>query len=139
MYRYLEHTADVKFEVIAQTLEEAFRDALKATTGILIEDVSSVKLCNEVRVKISSRKIESLLYDFIEEMIYLLDTKGFLIGDVKNIKIEENKGSYFLEGIFLGDNYKNYELGTCIKSMTYNDMVVEEIENGWRLQIVLDI
>jgi len=139
-YKYLEHTADVKFIAIGKTLEEAFTDSAKATTGVMFENVKKIQKNTKIKVEISAKKIESLLYDFISEMIYILDTKGILICDLNDLKIEKKDNLYFLKGYFLGDNYKNYKTNSLVKSMTYNDMEIKKLENNsFSIQVVLDI
>ena len=105
-YEYLEHTADAKFRANGKTLEEAFINSAKATFGILIE-CSKVKPEIEKKVSIEAKKLESLLYDFIEELLFQLDVDGFLLSKIDNMKI--TKGDIFkLECTIYGDNYKKY-------------------------------
>jgi SHS2 domain-containing protein len=76
-----------------------------------------------------------LLYDFLEEIIYLLDAEQFLIHDVKELKIN-NKNE--LTCILVGDKQEGYEVFTHVKAMTYNDMIIKEEEGKTTLQVVVD-
>lgn len=133
-YEYLEHTADAKFRAYGKTIEEAFINSAKAAFGILIE-------CNKVNPKIekkitlSAKKTESLLYDFIEELLFMLDVDGFLLSDIKDLSIKDNT----LICTAYGDNYKNYEISGNIKSVTYNDMEIKKTDDGYEITMVVDL
>ena len=68
-YEYLDHTADAKFRAFGKTLEEAFENCAKATFGILTEK-QEIKTNIDKGIKIKAKRLESLLYDFIEELLY---------------------------------------------------------------------
>ena len=86
-------------------------------------------------IKLESHKKESLLYDFIEELLFLLDTEGFLAADAA-VTIA---GSYTLTARLTGDHYQNYDASGDVKAMTYNDMEICETDGQYRITAVLDI
>jgi SHS2 domain-containing protein len=132
-FEFLPHTADVKFLAYGKNLQEAFANCVLATTRIMTEDKVLSK--EEKTIKIKSSSKQALLYDFLEEIIFLVDTEGFIVGEVKEIKINNLE----LEAVVVGDNGDNYEILTQIKSITYNDMFIKEEENSVTIQVVHDI
>lgn len=130
-YKYLEHTADIKFQAFGKTLEEAFSNASYATTNIVSEEKIKEKITKEIKVKGVDKK--ALLYQFLEELLFLLNTEDFILSKIKEIKIKNNE----LTAILIGDNTKNYKLNTDIKAVTYNDMFIKE--KPYIIQVVLDI
>jgi len=130
-YKFLEHTADVKFQAFGKTLEEAFSNSALALTKVMTDNKVKEKIQKKIKIKGNDKK--SLLYNFLEEFLFLIDTKNFILSKVKNIKISNNN----LIATLIGDNLKNYEIKTHIKAVTYNDMLVEE--KPFKVQVVLDI
>ncbi len=139
-FKYLEHTADAKFEAYGNNLEEAFSNAALATFNIITK-TEIIKPEIEKEIKVNAKRDTSLLYDFIEELLFLLDTEGFILSDVKDLKIIKVDDGFDLKATITGDNYKNYpdEVHGNIKSITYNDMSIVERGDGWTLTVVVDL
>lgn len=137
-YRYLEHTADAKFQAYGDTLEEAFVNAAIAMFDILA-DTDNIKPKIRKEIVLKSRKKESLLYDFLEELLFFLDVDGFLLSRISEIKIRKDEDYFYLDAAIFGDSYRNYEVKGNIKSITYSDMEIIEDENGVTVQAVVDI
>ena len=79
---------------------------------------------------------ESLLYNFVDELIYLLDT-GFVVSKAKI----ELRG-FNLKAELYGDDIKKYNL-EGVKAATYAEMHVKKIKlkgkDIWEAQMVLDV
>ena len=134
-YCYLEHTADVKFQAFGNTLEEAFTNSAYALTNLLHK--GEVKSVQDYHIHAEGRDLESILYSFLEDFIFLLDSKNFLLSRVKNITINTDRTC--LQADVTGDDAANYELELGIKAVTYHDMFVKEEQERWITQVVLDI
>ncbi|MFH1209434.1 MAG: archease [archaeon] len=134
-YKFLEHTADAKFQAFGKTIEEKFSNAALAMFSIMV-DTAKVKAKIEKKVSIEGRDEKSLLYNFLEELLFLLDTEHFLLNKVKLIKIFKDKNKNRLDAIFTGDNeIKKYQLLGEVKAVTYNDMDI----NPEYVQVVVDL
>ncbi len=137
-YRYFQHTADAKFQAYGQTLEEAFQHAALAIAS-LMWDWKMVDQKSEVPVEVEGRDLKQLLVNFLEEILYLFDTRSFLLSRVKNISIRQKNSLYILQAIFKGDeNSEDYEIFGDVKAITYNEMVIREDE-PFMVQVVADI
>ena len=80
------------------------------------------------------------LYDFLERLLFLLDTEGFLLHSIDEIKIEKTKKGYKLEADANGDLADHsYETKGNIKSATYSDMGIKQEDNYCEVIFVLDI
>ncbi len=77
------------------------------------------------------------MYNFLEEFLFLLDSKRFLASKVKKIKIDKKK--FKLEAEIVGDDAKTYGFTNTVKAITYNDMFVKNKGNKWTVQVVLDV
>ena len=138
-YIFLPHTADAKFQAFGKTLSEAFKNAAYAMTDI-ITDHKKVKAKVKEAIKIKSENREALLYDFLEKFLILLDTKGFLLGKIKEIKIQEKDNSFILDASISGDNHpEKYETKTTVKAVTYQRMFIRKVKKRFVLQVIVDI
>ena len=132
-YEFLEHTADAKFRAYGSTLEETFINAARAMCSIMINPGTVQP--NEVRmIEVSGSDEKSLLYNFLEEFLFLLDSEGFLLSEIEELHIGEGK----LTATLKGDKSDDYQLDGDIKAVTYNEM---EIKKGKKVmvQVVVDI
>ncbi len=136
-FKFLEHTADQKFQAYGKNLEEAFANAMLAVTKTMTDDTVKPKLTRKIEVE--ANKKEALLYEWLEQAIYLVDTEGFLISEISAIMIEELDGDYRLKAVVKGDFANNYEIKTHIKAMTYSEMHIKERKDNVEIQAVLDI
>lgn len=137
MYKFLEHTADVKVHVEAKSLEELFSESSKA----LLESIYGklkIKEEKEREIDVEGEDLESLLYNFLEEFVFLLEAKGFLVSQVKEIKIDED--DFSLKAKVVGDDLEKYSFVNDVKAVTYSEMFVRlEEKKKWISEFVLDV
>jgi len=137
-YEFLDHTADAKFKAYGKNLEEAYKNAALALTA-LVTDVKKIKPVQVERVEVQAKKKETLLYEFMEELIVLMDTKGFVLGTVPELIISISNSTFTLKATLKGDNADNYEIFSQIKAPTYSDMFIKEEQGKTTIQFVPDI
>jgi SHS2 domain-containing protein len=122
-YEFLPHTADEKFHVVANDIEDAFITAVAAFHEILVgKDIVAKKETKTITLQ--GTKLRSLLYDFLNEFVFFFDDQDLLLPHVNSLYIREINGDYFLEAEVCGDKRSNYDLITEIKNMTYSDMEI---------------
>lgn len=137
-YEFFEHTADVKFRAYGKSREEMFSNAAIAMTAVLLKP-ETVQPKIKKKVMNQAKDVQRLLYDFLEDLIFLMDTEHFIVSKVELIKITEHQGKLQLESELLGDHAANYNFSGDIKSITYHDMYVEEKKDKFSAQVVLDV
>jgi SHS2 domain-containing protein len=133
-FKFLEHTADVKFQAYGKSLEEAFSNSALALAEVMTKK-TKIKQVIKKKIKVSGKDTGSLLYNFLEEFLFLFDSEGFLLSKIKKIKIKDNK----LEADVAGDNVKNYKISQDVKAITYNNMFVKKEKGKFIVQVVLDV
>lgn len=133
-HKFLKHTADIKFLAFGKTIEKAFENSALALKESICGK-RKIRNKKKIKIKISGKDLESLLYKFLEEIIYLLEAENFLISKIGKLKIKKNK----LNGEIFGDIASDYNLTNKVKAVTYNDMFVEEKNKKWVTQVVLDV
>ena len=135
-FKFLEHTADVQFQAFGKTVEEVFGNAGLAMFGSMYG--GRVKAKKTAKIKASGKDYESLLYNFLEELLVLFDGEGFFLSKIKSLKITKWDGLK-LEAEVVGDDAKNYEMHIDVKAITYHSMFVKQQDKNWVCQVVLDV
>ncbi len=139
-FKFLEHTADVKFQAFGKSLEEAFENAALALQEVMTKGIKvKEKIKKKITMAVEGSGKEGLLYSFLEEFLFLLDAKDFLLSKIKKIKIEEEVGRYELEAEVMGDKASNYKFTNDVKAVTYNSMFVKREGKAYICQVVLDV
>ena len=133
-YKFLKHTADIKFRAFGKTEEEMFENAALALQEVMIKKIK-VKDRIKKKIKVEGGDKESLLYNFLEEFLFLLDTEDFLLSRIGKIKIKKNK----LECEISGDLAYNYRFTNDVKAITYNEMFVKREKNKYVCQVIVDV
>lgn len=138
-YEHLDHTADVKFRAYGKNFEEALKNLIKAVYGVIVEP-ETIEEKKEKKIIVKGRTKENIVYELIEEIIFLLDTEGFLGKKAKEIKLKEEQGTIICEATIIGDDEpKKYDVFGQIKSATYHEMMINEEKGKVFIQAVLDI
>lgn len=141
-YRYLDDIAiaDVAFEATGRTREEMFAAAGEALTGVMVEELCSIRAGRALVVDLEAETLERLLFDFLQELIYLKDAEQLLVR-VSGITISGGEGSLRLRARAEGDPIDplRHRLNADVKAVTLHRFEVREIPGGWRATIVLDI
>lgn len=141
-YEFFDKTADAKFKAYGYTLEESFKNALEAMASIMfhIDDIKNYEFDKEKReIMVEGTNLETLLYNFLEEAIFLLSAESF-IGLVEKIKIYQLDEGYELNATLIGTQSLNFESTGEVKAVTYNEMYVKLNGSGlWECQVVVDL
>jgi SHS2 domain-containing protein len=140
-YEFFDKTADAKFRSYGFTIEESFSNALEAMHSIVfkIEDIKNYEFDKEVReISVEGQNLEALLYNFLEESIFLLAAELF-VGLAENIIIIKEEDTYKLAAVLKGSQAINFESNGEVKAVTYNEMYVKETDSGYECQVVVDL
>jgi len=137
-YEFLEHTADVKFKAEEDSLAGLFVSAFEALMETVDGKVVIVEQ-EEKEINVKGKDLEGLLYSFLEEFLFLLDSEGFLSEKIKLIEVD--KENFSLKAVVAGDKADKYTFTNDVKAITYNDMFVrfDADKKKWICQVVLDV
>ncbi|TAL57150.1 MAG: archease [Nanoarchaeota archaeon] len=137
-FKFVEHTADAEFFAYGKTIDEAFAHSAYAVASIIV-DYKKVKSELKKQIKVRGRDMETLLYNFIEELIFLLDSEDFVLHKIQYLEIKKDPNGFRLEAEFQGDKVSNYEAEKAVKSPTYNSMEIKQEKGKWIIHMVVDI
>ena len=134
-YEILRHTADEKFRAEGETLDESFSEATKAFSEIVKGDEGR----GTHSIDVESESLETLLFDYLDRLIFLQDTEGVAVSYAEKMDVEETEEGYSLEAEVSVDPITEGMNFTDVKAPTYNEMEVGFQEGMWILEAVLDI
>ena len=86
-HTFIEHTADIAFDVSADSVEELFLESARAWRLSVIGDVAGKALSN-LNLEISAGSLEELLVNFLNELNYFLTTQKWLAAIFNNFIID---------------------------------------------------
>jgi SHS2 domain-containing protein len=135
----LDHTADVGFELEAPTLEALFDAAREGLLEILMQ--RPPRSGSEERVvELSARDLEALMVRWINELVYLVQTAGFVPARA-DITVSGQGGKRSLRARLAGEPLDPEAHGWLgeVKSATFHGLCVEAGDGGWRARVILDV
>ncbi|ASJ16461.1 archease [Thermococcus chitonophagus] len=139
-WEHYEHTADIGIRGYGDSLEEAFEAVAIALFDVIV-DVNKVEKKEVREIEVEGDDLESLLYNFLEELLVIHDIEGLVFRDFE-VKIERVNGKYRLKAKAYGEKFdpEKHEPKEEVKAITYHDMKIEQLPDGrWMAQLVPDI
>lgn len=144
-FLYLDHTADIKFRAQGKDYAQAYAHALLAVSNLLV-DLKKVKKSTTKRFCVKAKNYERLLFELIEEFLFLFDTEGFIVREVRDSTLRDDIDSegniwLLLELELVGDYTFSglYEVKLGIKAMTYHEMRIYEEHGHIIMEGVVDV
>jgi SHS2 domain-containing protein len=131
----LDHTADVGIVAYGTDISQAFVNAARALFS-LITDLDDVAEILYRDIKLTASDQESLLVEWLNELIYLFDTEGIVFKrfDITQLNSTRLKARSYGEKV---DSAK-HGLKTGVKAATYHMLKVDK-DNGCRVRVLFDI
>ena len=143
-FELLPHMADMKLRVYGKDLSALFAHAVIGMFQSIrphvpdCEVVHGRVVCKELpisrEVDLTASQVSLLLVDFLSQALYLSDVYNEAYFDVQIHEISPTHISATLQGVAI----KGFE-SVEIKAVTYHDLVVEAVADGWQAEIVFDI
>ena len=139
-HKFLEHTADIYIEAWGQGLEEAFEEAAIAMFES-ITNLDKVEPKEKIEIGLEAENLETLIVDWLNELVYLMDAKGLLLSKFDVTEVRKSDGSYTLKAYVYGEpiNIDKHELKIEVKAATYGLMKLTQKGEEVRLKVLLDI
>ncbi len=134
----LEHTADVGFEIEAESVEGLFQGALLGLLGTMFQNPPQEGQ-EEVDLALEAPDLESLLVRFLNELVYLIQTRGQVPGEA-HIALQGGG-----EGFRLWANLRTVPFGKAlgfqgeVKAATYHGLEVREEGGRFKARVILDV
>jgi len=136
MYETFDHTADLGLRMRAPDLDNLFAEAAQALFSTIVEDLSTVEPRQKIDVNLPADDREYLLFDWLKELLFHFDSEHLLFG-----RFEVHVGSDGLTGAAWGEplDRSRHVLEHEVKAITYHGLRVEQTDDGWLAEVIVDI
>ncbi len=133
MYRFVEHTADIAFEVEAESVEELFVDAANAFYEAFCNR-DLVKEEEEKSLELKEDDIEHLLYSWLNEILFLFDAEHFAAKEI-DVSVRNNT----LKAKLIGGKITPEAVKLEPKAITMHKFRVERKDGKYYAFVIVDI
>jgi SHS2 domain-containing protein len=135
-FEILEHPADVGFLAYGATLEELFANSALAMISLAC-DLENVRETEKRKIEASGEDVESLLYSWLAEVLAVSDAERLVLRRAEVTFLDEGR----VRGILYGEpiDRARHKTGVAIKAVTLHQFAVENVDDGWRARVFLDL
>jgi SHS2 domain-containing protein len=133
-FELVEHTADTGLNAYGRTLAEAFANAAYGMFSIIAE-LGNVREIEKRRVEVSADDIESLLFEWLNALLYYFDVETLLFTRFDIIEFSNEKLVADCYGEIVAA--ARHRIRTGVKSATYHLLEVDRANN--RVRVIFDI
>lgn len=135
-FETFEHTADIGLVARGGTLEEVFAHAAMGLVDLMV-DPAGLQEEVHLEVSVSAPDREALLVAWLNELLYLLDTRGFLPSRCRITQMSETgvTAELFGERIDRG----RHIVRRMVKAATYHGLQVLQIDGRWEARVIVDL
>lgn len=132
----IDHTADVGYRLFAPNLAELFAVGGCALFDAMTE-LDSIQLQFEREIEVAADDVEALFVAWLAELNFYCITKFELYAEFKIAEISPTA----LRATVRGEKIDpaRHVIQTEIKAVTYHELYVREMPNGWEAQVIFDV
>ena len=133
-FEEISHTADVKIRARAPTLEALFSETFNALMQVMYGANRNGGIRREIRIE--SPDNESLLADFLSEVLFLSEVEGLVFLSAR-ISINGSR----LTAELTGEPFDpvRHSGGSEVKGISYSGLSITHDANGYMLDIIFDV
>ena len=134
-FEYFEVTADIGFKAYGKDLNEAFENAGLAIFNI-ISDTNDIEPTKEISFEIASEDNVSMLYDYLEELLFYHETEFMLFSEF-SVAIAD---SFSLKATIKGEeiNWDKHTRNSEINAITFHKMEFSDSTPA-KLRAIVDL
>lgn len=135
-FKVLNHTADIGLQAYGRTLKEAFENTALGMFS-LITDLDKVAEGDCLDVKVEAEDRETLLVEWLNELIYLFEVQEVLL---KKFDIVDWDEEHHLTALVCGEkiDLERHPIKIQVKACTYHLLKVSK-DDLWVAQVIFDV
>ncbi len=141
-YRWVEHTAELELAIEARSEREVLEQALAALAELLGASSDSSAPSDATtpcdtrpetrRVIVTASDRTALLAGWLEELVFLAETEGFVASAVSSLDVRDNSLQATVVGALAAPP-------PLVKAVTYHRLAFEPAGDGFVGRVVLDV
>ena len=129
------HTADVAVAADGDTLDDVFAAVADGLAAACYDEAPDAG--DRFSLSVAAESREALLFDYLDELIYLRDVREELPVD-NEVLVRRDGEAWSLEGTARGVPL-SVVTAREVKAVTYAEMRLEETDQGWEAYVVFDV
>lgn len=141
-FRYLPHTADIKFAAYGRDFKELIENSALALLSVML-DVKKIRTkserAKEIEISEKADTREDLVWYVLQDILTKVDEGKLCAFEFKVSSIAEGKNVFRVSGALLFKSTDASYFLTEVKAVTPSGMEVSEDKNGLRVEVVLDV
>ncbi len=140
-YRYLEHEADLGFEVEGGSRTEIWDASARALCGVMT-DPGRVEARTSVALRAGGVDLTAAWIESLSELLARFEIEGLLLPEVRSLTVSGSEGRVDVEFEAHGEPLDplRHPADTGVKAVTHHDAQLERGADGrWRGRVLLDL
>lgn len=135
-YSVISHPSDMGIATKGKSLKEAFENAAFGMMDVMY-DMSKAKPKEKAVLSVEGDDIQSLLVNWLNELLYLSDARRLIISKFKISKISDK----MLEAVVWGEVFdpSRHAAKTYIKAATFDQIEVSKKNGGYSVRLIFDV
>ena len=136
MHELFDHTADLGLRIRAATLNGLFAEAGECLLACMVDSPASVVARQTERIAIDGIDREYLLFDWLRELLNRSDEARMLWCQF-DVAVSPNG----LEATIRGEPFDpaRHLLSREVKAITYHGLKIEDVDDGFLAEVIVDI
>lgn len=130
-YEEVEHTADIALRVWGEDFQALLTQAAKGLYA-LMGIIPASSSCKETSFSILQAPPETILVDFLTELLYLAEEAGLILD---NFSYDEGINMLAISAV----GYKIFTQERFIKAVTFHNLTIEGTSAGFETTITFDV
>ena len=135
-FEELEHTADVKMRVTAPDFVSLLAESGHALASVLYGDFEAEAETMTLEIEAEGADYGELAVNFLSELLFLTEIE-YLVPLSFSLEAVENRVFGTVSGIEF--DRKKHAGGIGVKGISYSGLSLQEMQDGFELQIIFDI
>jgi protein archease len=135
-YETIDISGDAGIRGYGETVEHAFTNTAIGMYS-LITDLEYIKAEKTMSVSVESTSLDGLLVSWLNELIFLFDTYGFVGKEIVITAFGDKR----IVADVAGEDFdpERHEKRLLIKAATYHQLTIEEKDRVWVTQVIFDV
>jgi SHS2 domain-containing protein len=129
-------TADIGIEAWGSTLEDAFASAANGLARLMSDLPADLQTLTR-NIQVQAGSLSSLLVQFLNEIVFLEETEGFLPAEVTNLTLRSGSLNATLSGFIFDPGI--HSMNAHIKAATYHGLEIDQSGERVTIKVIFDV
>ena len=139
-YRFLEEVAlaDCAMEIEGRDLDDLFETAAQAMARLMVDPATIASTVDRTLI-LEAARLDLLLFDWLSELIFLKDRDRQVFTRCR-VRVS-GEGPFSVAAQIRGGviDPERTALGADPKAVTFHQFALDQVRDGWRARVVIDI